>query len=76
MSWGEGAALTTADHSLPRRLMEALDGTESSFLEIVVTPDGTLQIYEAYSQGEAQRVARRLSRLGVRAEVMSSSPCG
>lgn len=74
--WGEGDTLTTADHSLPERLLEALDGTESSLLEIVIAPDGILQIYEAYSEGEAERVVQRLRRLGVKAEVVSSSPCG
>jgi hypothetical protein len=76
VSRGEGTALTVVDPSPPGGLLEKLDGTEASFLEIFIAPDGTLQIYEAYSQGEAQRVVQMLRELGVKAEVTSSSPCG
>ena len=57
-------------------LLEKLDGTQTSLLEISVAPDGTLQVYEAYSEDEAKRLVEMLGRLGVRAEVIQSSPCG
>ncbi|GEM_PF-7041343 len=58
------------------RLLQKLNGQQESFLEITVSSDGTLQIYEAYSEGRAERLASKLKRLGVRVEVVQSSPCG
>ncbi len=58
------------------QLLSGLNGEQESFLEITVSADGTLQIYEAYSEGRARDLARDLSRLGVRVEVIQSSPCG
>lgn len=57
-------------------LLRSLRGTEDSLLEVTIDSDGTLLIYEAYSQERAGRLVERLSELGVRARVVSSSPCG
>ncbi len=59
------------------RILKKLDGKQESFLEISITPDGTLQIYEAYSEDGAQRLADRLKKLGMNVEIVHhSSPCG
>ncbi len=57
-------------------LLRSLRGTERSLLEVTIDSDGTLLIYEAYSQERADRLVQRLADLGVRARVVSSSPCG
>ena len=57
-------------------LLRSLRGTEHSLLEVIIDSDGTLLIYEAYSEEGAECLVRRLEDLGVRARVVSSSPCG
>ncbi len=58
-------------------LLRSLTGDEQSMLEITVSKDGTLHIYEAYSQHETEQLIARLKNMGIQVEILSSpSPCG
>ncbi len=57
-------------------ILEALDGTEESYLEVSIAEDGSVYVYEAYSEDAGAELARRLKRLGVRLTCEHSSLCG
>jgi len=59
-----------------KTLLRSLNGSEQSMLEVTVSSDGTLHIYEAYSQQETEQLVERLKAMGVKVRVLSSSPCG
>ncbi len=68
--------MTSPRKEVESKILASLSGEEESFLEISIDADGSIHLYEAYSEDGGERLARRLRALGVNVTRGVSSPCG
>ncbi|MFP4201124.1 MAG: hypothetical protein ACLFS8_06925 [Clostridia bacterium] len=68
--------MTSPRKEVESEILASLNGDEESFLEVCVAEDGSIHLYEAYSQDGGERLAHRLRKLGIKLIPELSSPCG